>query len=92
VAGNLQEVAVALQGFGGPLLSPPQAQAGLDQLLRSVGQMLQDADKREARVRASSHTAPARNATIPRSSHDVKPRSRSHRGAASTPVLARLDL
>lgn len=37
---------MALQGFGGPLLSPPQA--GLDQLLRSVGQMLQDADKREA--------------------------------------------
>jgi hypothetical protein len=92
VAGNLQEVAVALQGFGGPLLSPPQAQAGLDQLLRSVGQMLQDADKREARVRASSHTAPARNAASPRSSHGVKPRSRSHRGAASTPVLARLDL
>ena len=47
VAGNLQEAAAALKDFGSPLLSSPQAQEGLDQLLRSLGRMLQDQGKRE---------------------------------------------
>ena len=48
VVANLQQAAGALQGFGTGLLSSPQVQAGLDQLLRIVGQMLQDQDKRDA--------------------------------------------
>ena len=47
VAGNLQDVAAALKSFGAPLLSSPQAQEGLDQLLRGLGRMLQDPGKRE---------------------------------------------
>ena len=47
VAGNLKEAAAALQDFGGPLLSSPQAQEGLDQLLRGLGRVLQDPGKRE---------------------------------------------
>lgn len=41
VAGDLQEAAVTLHGFGSPLLSSPQAQDGLDQLLRGLGRVLQ---------------------------------------------------
>ena len=47
VAGNLKEAAAALQSFGGPLLSSPQAQEGLDQLLRGLGRTLQDPATRE---------------------------------------------
>ncbi len=48
VARNLQEAAAALQTFGGPLLSSPQAQEGRDQLLRGLGRVLQDPGRREA--------------------------------------------
>ena len=37
-------------------------------------------------VRASSQTAPTRNAATPTSSRAIRPRSRTHRGAAKIPA------
>jgi hypothetical protein len=37
-------------------------------------------------ISASSHTAPARKAVTPTSSHAIAPRSRSHEGGAKTPL------
>ena len=47
VTANLKEAAAALKEFGAPLLSSPQAQEGLDELLRGLGRVMQDQGKRE---------------------------------------------